>query len=57
MARKYYQGIDARDGMVAIEGFETSLGKTAAMVLKEIKAMGSTRLFILTCAVRQHEGS
>lgn len=36
---KILPGIDARDGMVAIEGFETSLGKTAAMVLKEIKAM------------------
>ena len=37
-------GIDARDGMVAIEGFETSLGKTAAMVLKEIKAMGINKI-------------
>ena len=30
--------------LVAIEGFETSLGKTAAMVLKEIKAMGINKI-------------
>ena len=41
---KILPGIDARDGMVAIEGFETSLGKTAAMVLKEIKAMGINKI-------------
>ena len=41
---KILPGIDARDGMVAIEGFETSLGKTAVMVLKEIKAMGINKI-------------
>ena len=41
---KILPGIDARDGLVAIEGFETSLGKTAAMVLKEIKAMGINKI-------------
>lgn len=41
---KILPGIDARDGMVAIEGFETSLGKTAAMLLKELKALGIKRI-------------
>ena len=41
---KILPGIDARDGMVAIEGFETSLGKTAAVALKEIQAMGINKI-------------
>ena len=41
---KLLRGIDAREGMVAIEGFETSLGKTAAVALKEIQAMGINKI-------------
>ena len=37
-------GIDARDGMVAIEGFETALGKTAAVMIKEIKSLGINKI-------------
>ena len=41
---KILPDIDARAVMVDIEGFETSLGKTATMVLKEIKAMGINKI-------------
>jgi phosphoribosylformimino-5-aminoimidazole carboxamide ribotide isomerase len=37
-------GVDGRDGMVAIEGFETSVSKSVAMLLEEIKAMGINKV-------------
>lgn len=37
-------GVDGRDGMVAIEGFETSLSKSVSVLLKEIKELGMSRI-------------
>ena len=33
-------GVDGRDGMVAIEGFETSVSKSVAVFLNEIQELG-----------------
>lgn len=37
-------GVDGRDGMVAIEGFETSVSKSVTTLLQEIKAMGMQKV-------------
>jgi phosphoribosylformimino-5-aminoimidazole carboxamide ribotide isomerase len=37
-------GVDGRDGMVAIEGFETLVSKSVNALLKEIKAMGMRKV-------------
>lgn len=41
---KILPGVDGRDGMVAIEGFETSVSKSVAMLLEEIREMGMNRV-------------
>ena len=41
---KIVPGVDGRDGMVALEGFETAVATSVFKLLDEIKAMGVTRI-------------